>query len=68
MLVSLWEKAIRINYDKNLTQHGKDVALANLMTTMEQHYQIPMLRNPEWEARNPEVIVVYRAISDLRKL
>jgi hypothetical protein len=68
MLVSIWEKAIRINYDKNLTRHDKDVALANLMTTMEQHYKIPMLKDLEWEAQNPEVIVVYRAISDLRKL
>lgn len=38
------------------------------MRDMEGEYQLPLLRNKEWEAKTPEVIEVYRKISDMREL
>ncbi|MBH0175754.1 hypothetical protein IHV09_19455 [Fictibacillus sp. 23RED33] len=38
----------------------KDKKLAELMTEMEQVYQIPMLRNEDWEKENKRVIALYR--------
>jgi hypothetical protein len=68
MLVYIWEKAKRIHFNQHLDQHDKDVALARLMTAMEIHYKIPMFRDPEWEKHNQDVIIAYRAISNMRKL
>lgn len=67
-LFSIWEKAKRIHSDSHLDQYNKDVELADLMTEMERRYEIPLLSNPAWEKKNPEVINVYRAISNMRKL
>ncbi|KZE66870.1 hypothetical protein AWM68_20070 [Fictibacillus phosphorivorans] len=41
----------------------KDKKLAELVTEMEQVYQIPMLRNEEWERENKRVIALYRKVS-----
>lgn len=57
-----------INANSTLSQHEKDIRLANIMTTMERHYGIPMFRDPEWEKHNQNVIIAYRAISNMRKL
>lgn len=37
--------------------------LADLMTYMEQAYEIPTLRNEAWEKENKAVIAMYRKIS-----
>lgn len=64
-----WIKAAEaIQENQQLTQHGKDVRLASLMTDMEGEYQIPMLRNPEWEEKHPGVLQTYRRIGDMREL
>lgn len=52
----------------DLSDYKRDVKLAELMTKMERHYRIPLLRNPEWEKQNPEIIALYRQISNSRKL
>lgn len=62
------KRAENIRDDKNLNNDQKARQLAGLMTDLEGEYQIPLLRNPEWEAKNPEVIKAYRKISDMREL
>ncbi|MHC8523995.1 hypothetical protein ACPJHQ_26095 [Rossellomorea sp. H39__3] len=44
----------------------KDKMLSNLMTALEWEYNIPMIRNPEWEEKNRKVIALYRKISQSR--
>ena len=46
---------------------SKAVQLAAIMTKMERQYEIPMLRDPKWEAKNQEIITAYRKISDMRE-
>jgi len=67
-LICFLEKAIKIATNPNMSQDQKDVWLAELMTAMERRYEIPMLRNEQWEKDNSYVISVYRKISDMRKL
>lgn len=61
-------KAIDVDADTELTRDQKDKKLATIMTEMERAYRIPILRNSAWEEENPEVIRVYKEISDMRKL
>ena len=62
------DEAERTNKSLTLDEDQKARKLAELMTYMEIKYGIPLLRNPEWESRNAEVIEVYRAISNMRNL
>lgn len=52
----------------NLPQNEKDKRLAVLMSEMEADFNIPMLRNSEWESKNRKVIALYRKIANSRKL
>lgn len=52
----------------NLSQDKKDKAFADLMTTMEQTFNIPMLRKSEYEADNRKIIAMYRKISMSRSI
>lgn len=52
--------------NSNRSSAEKDKALSNLMTEMEKIYQIPLLRDLEWEAKNKEVIALYRILSQSR--
>ena len=65
-LIHLFEKATMIEADNSMNQDQKDLRLAQLMTAMERKYEIPMLRNEQWE--NPFVIRIYREISNMRSL
>lgn len=67
-LICFLEKATAITDDPHMNQEQKDVRIAGLMTDMERRYEIPMLRNEQWEKDNSYVISVYRKISDMRKL
>lgn len=67
-LICFLEKATVITDDPYMTQYQKDVRIAELMTIMERRYNIPMLRNEQWEKDNSYVISVYRTISNMRKL
>lgn len=50
----------------NIDTDTKDQKLAALMTKMEIDCKIPYQRNPEWEKQYPEVIALYRKISNSR--
>lgn len=67
-LIHLFEKATMIEADNSMNQDQKDLRLAQLMTAMERKYEIPMLRNEQWERDNPFVIRIYREISNMRSL
>lgn len=47
----------------NRTNNQKSIKLARLMSEMEKKFNIPMIRNDEWEKNNKAVISVYRKIS-----
>lgn len=42
--------------------------LAELMTEMEIRYEIPMINDENYNEKNPEVIELYRKISNARHL
>lgn len=42
--------------------------LGELMTEMEGVFRIPALKNTTWEKENPQVIELYRKVSDSRNL
>ena len=46
----------------------RDSRLGELMTEMEGVFKIPMLKNTIWEKENPQVIELYRKVSDSRNL
>lgn len=46
----------------------KDIRLSNLMTDLEQAYNIPVFRNREFERENPFVMRLYRTVSEARSL
>ena len=49
-------------------QYHKDVSLAALMQDMEQVFKIPMMRNEEYEKEHPELMQLYRTVSEARSL
>ncbi|UOQ91843.1 hypothetical protein MUO14_15105 [Halobacillus shinanisalinarum] len=48
--------------------YEKDRRLAELMSDMEGHYDIPSLRKAEYEEKNRAIIALYRKISKSRSL
>jgi hypothetical protein len=48
------------------SDYRKDERLAELMTKMERQFRIPAFRNEAYEKANPDVMRVYRKISDAR--
>lgn len=46
----------------------KDKRLAQLMTDLEQAYNIPILNDEEWNKRNSFVYQLYRAVSEARNI
>jgi len=52
---------------KNIAQYQKDLSYARLMTELEQFYKIPMMKDENYEHDNPDVMRVYRMISDSRQ-
>ena len=46
----------------------RDEQLRELMIEMEMIFKIPMLKNMAWEKENPQVIELYRKVSDSRNL
>lgn len=46
----------------------KDIRLANLMTDLERAYRIPFLRDEEFERENPQLMMLYRTVSEARNL
>jgi len=52
----------------NAPQFIRDRRLANLMSDIEQAYNIPTLRDQEFEKENPFVMQLYRAVSEARSI
>lgn len=51
----------------NKSDHDKTMALSGLMSIMEgPPFNVPMLRNPEWEKENKKVRAMYRKIARSR--
>lgn len=46
----------------------RESRLGELMTEMEGVFKIPALKNTTWEKENPQVIELYRKVSDSRNL
>ena len=46
----------------------RESRLGELMTEMEGVFKIPMRKNTTWEKENPQVIELYRKVSDSRNL
>jgi hypothetical protein len=46
----------------------RDKQLSELLDKMKREYNIPLLRDPNWEAENPKIIEMYRKISMSRDL
>ena len=53
---------------QNPSIHQREIRLGELMTEMEGVFKIPMLKNTTWEKENPQVIELYRKVSDSRNL
>lgn len=58
----------RFNQILGGAQTLKDKRLANLMTDLEQAYDIPILNDEEYSRKNPFVVQLYRAVSEARNI
>jgi hypothetical protein len=67
-VVEVRKEFSRILLLKDMPQHEKDKHYARLMTTLESNFKIPMLRDEKFELLHPDVMRIYREISDARSL
>lgn len=51
----------------NMSRDERNRRLAALMTEMEAEYNIPLVRDEEWERRHKAIIALYRKISLTRR-
>lgn len=58
----------RFNQILGGAQTLKDKRLAQLMTDLEQAYDIPILNNEDYNRENPFVVQLYRAVSEARNI
>ena len=58
----------RFNQILGGAQTLRDKRLANLMTDLEQAYDIPILNDEEYNRKNPFVVQLYRAVSEARNI
>lgn len=61
------EKYERILHSE-MSNRQKSREYAKLMTEMEKEFNIPVLKNEEWERENKAVVALYRKISISRAL
>lgn len=61
-----WTK--RFNQILGGAQTLKDKRLAQLMSDLEQAYNIPILNDEEYNLKNPFVVQLYRAVSEARNI
>ena len=50
----------------DMSRDERNRRLAALMTEMEAEYNIPLVRDEEWERRHKAIIALYRKISQSR--
>lgn len=67
MTLTQYNKRYEEIIHSELSHHAKGVKLGELMTELEQVFNIPMLRDEQWEKENKAVIALYRKISLSRK-
>ena len=60
--------AQKVLRDDSLTAHGKDVALAGILSQMEYVFDIPALYNAQWASKHLDVFAVYCTIGNMRTL
>ncbi len=64
MLLTL--KLFEERYEKimgELSLPRRDIRLGELMEEMEKTFQIPVLKNTDWESLNPEIVDLYQRVS-----
>ncbi len=67
MLLTL--KLFEERYEKimgELSLSRRDIRLGELMEEMEKTFQIPVLKNTDWESLNPEIVDLYQRVSNSR--
>lgn len=52
----------------DLSEKEKSRQFARLMSELEREYNIPVLRDEEWEKQNKAVVALYRKISMSRDI
>lgn len=52
----------------DLSDKEKSRKFARLMTDMEKEFNIPVIKDEEWEKQNKPVVALYRKISMTRSL
>lgn len=67
MLLTL--KLFEERYEKIMGESSlprRDIRLGELMEEMEKTFQIPVLKNTDWESLNPEIVDLYQRVSNSR--
>ena len=67
MLLTL--KLFEERYEKIMVEPSlprRDIRLGELMEEMEKTFQIPMLKNTDWESLNLEIVDLYQRVSNSR--
>lgn len=67
MLLTL--KLFEERYEKimgELSLSRRDIRLGELMEEMEKTFQIPVLKNTDWESLNPGIVDLYQRVSNSR--
>ncbi|MDX1806556.1 MAG: hypothetical protein R3267_05995 [Paenisporosarcina sp.] len=50
-----------------LPEKNKTMRLSYLMSDLEEAYSIPMLKNEQFEKAHPQLMQLYRTVSDARE-
>ncbi|WJQ02173.1 hypothetical protein QT234_18190 (plasmid) [Geobacillus stearothermophilus] len=66
-MLSQFQKRYEDIMSGDMSRQERNRRLAALMTEMEQVFQIPLVRNEEWERRHKAIIALYRKISLSRR-
>jgi len=66
MTIKEYEQRFRTILNLNNPSIDRDKMLSALMSEMEHTFQIPMIKNEDWEKENHEVYSLYRKVSESR--
>lgn len=66
-MLSQFQKRYEDIMSGDMSRQERNRRLAALMTELEAEYNIPLLRNEEWERRHKAIIALYRKISLSRR-
>lgn len=68
MKLSDYERRFQLILSMEIVEGQKNQMLSGLMTDLERRFNIPMIKNREWEKENSEVYALYRKVSESRSL